>query len=136
MINNDDAISPGELEKVLQFQDIVGIDDSNRAKDILIRNGWNMEVAIQEEMNLREGRPSVYATEQRPPAVINDRFLQQVFTSVVPASPSHGIGGLFGYVVKLVFNFCYSTLSSFIGAVLDIFRGPERSKLNKNSVKL
>lgn len=48
MINNDDAISPREQEKVLQFQDITGIDDSNRAKDILIRNNWDVETAIQE----------------------------------------------------------------------------------------
>lgn len=48
MINNDEAISPREQEKVLQFQDITGIEDTNRAKDILIRNNWDVEVAIQE----------------------------------------------------------------------------------------
>lgn len=136
MINNDDAISPGEQEKVLQFQDITGIEDVNRAKDLLIRHGWDVEVAFQEEMNLREGRPSMYATETRPPAVINDRFLQQIFTTVAPVPVPHGFGGLFGYVVNLVFKFCYSTFTSVLGAILDIFRGPERSKLTDSVSKV
>lgn len=87
-----------------------------------------MVFRLLQEMNLREGRPSMYATETRPPAVINDRFLQQIFTAVVPVPPPQGFGGLFGYVVNLVFNFCYTTLTSFIGAIFDIFRSPERSK--------
>lgn len=79
-------------------------------------------------MNLREGRPSLYATETRPPAVINDRFLQQVFTTKAPAGPPQGFGGLIGYVVNLVFNFCYSTFTNILTTILEIFRGQERSK--------
>jgi len=122
----DDPILPGEQEKLLQFQDLTGIEDIARCRDILTRNGWDMEVAFQEEMNLREGRPSMYATETRPPAVINDRFLQQIFTTSVPTPPPQGFGGLIGYVVNLVFNFCYNTFSSILTTILDIFRGPER----------
>uniref|UniRef100_A0A336M8X6 CSON011543 protein n=1 Tax=Culicoides sonorensis TaxID=179676 RepID=A0A336M8X6_CULSO len=122
----DETISPSQTEKVQQFQEITGIDDLNRCRDILIRNGWDLEVAMQEEMNLREGRPSMYAVETRPPAVINDRFLQQVFTTKAPAGPPQGFGSLIGYVVNLVFNFCYSTFSNILTTILDIFRGQER----------
>ncbi|XP_063698420.1 FAS-associated factor 2 [Culicoides brevitarsis] len=122
----DETISPSQTVKVQQFQEITGIDDVNRCRDILIRNGWDLEVAMQEEMNLREGRPSLYATESRPPAVINDRFLQQVFTTKAPVGPPQGFGGLIGYVVNLVFNFCYSTLTQIFTTFIDIFRGQER----------
>lgn len=77
-------------------------------------------------MNLREGRPSIYATESRPPAVLNDRFLQQIFVTNVPTPPPQGFGGIIGYVMNLVFNICYSTFSSILTTVLDFFRAPER----------
>lgn len=68
----------------------------------------------------------MYATETRPPAVINDRFLQQIFTTSVPTPPPQGLGGLIGYVMNLVFNFCYNTFSSILTTIVDIFRGTER----------
>lgn len=48
----DETISPGQTEKVQQFQEITGIDDLNRCRDILIRNGWDLEVAMQEVSEL------------------------------------------------------------------------------------
>lgn len=44
----DETISPTQTVKVHQFQEITGIDDLNRCRDILIRNGWDLEVAMQE----------------------------------------------------------------------------------------
>lgn len=44
----DETFSPSQAEKVQQFSEITGIDDMNRCKDILIRNGWDLEVAMQE----------------------------------------------------------------------------------------
>lgn len=44
----DETISPSQTEKVQQFGEITGIDDLNRCRDILIRNGWDLEVAMQE----------------------------------------------------------------------------------------
>lgn len=88
------------------------------------------------EMNLREGRPSLYATETRPPTVVNDRFLQQVFTTSQPATSPQGFGGLLGYVVNLVFNFCYTTFNSILTTILDIFRRQERSKYQSNKIAI
>lgn len=48
----DETISPSQTEKVQQFQEITGIDDLNRCRDILIRNGWDLEVAMQEVLFL------------------------------------------------------------------------------------
>lgn len=125
---DNDGLSNDQTEKVLQFQDITGLDDINVCRDILIRHQWDLEVAFQEHLNIREGRPSAYATESRAPQVVNDRFLQHVFAAQrSPGVPiPSGIGGMIGFVVNYVFNFCYSTLSSIVTTFLSLFKDRER----------
>lgn len=128
---DNDILSNDQIEKVLQFQDLTGIEDISVCRDILIRHQWDLEVAIQEQLNIREGRPSMYASEEstRPPQVINDRYLQHVFSSnnrVGP--PPAGIKGFLGYIFNYVFNFCYSTFSSVLTTILGLFQDQERSK--------
>lgn len=127
---DNDGMSNEQTEKVLQFQDITGLDDINVCRDILIRHQWDLEVAFQEHLNIREGRPSAYATESRAPQVVNDRFLQHVFAAQRgPSVPvPSGVGGMIGFVVNYVFNFCYSTLSSIVTAFLSLFKDRERSE--------
>lgn len=122
-----DGLSNEETEKILQFQDITGIDEMNIARDILIRHQWDLEVAFQEHMNIREGRPSIYATESRPVQVVNDRYLQQVFSNNRSNTPPPGITGFVSYFVNYMFNLCYSTISSVITTLLNLFRDRERS---------
>lgn len=97
-----------------------------------------MKVAVQEQMNIREGRPSSFvgSRDVRAPAVINDRFLQQVFSVTMPGGRSvtrsmpgptpRGITGILSYIFNMVFQYCYSTISS----ILSVFLGgnEERSK--------
>ncbi|KFB45624.1 hypothetical protein ZHAS_00013616 [Anopheles sinensis] len=124
---DNDGLSNEQTEKILQFQDITGLDDMNVCRDILIRHQWDLEVAFQEHLNIREGRPSAYATESRAPAVVNDRFLQHVFASVrannTPA-PS-GIGGFIGYVFNYMVSFWYSAVSAFVTTIVGLFRDQE-----------
>lgn len=129
-MDNNDVLTGEQTEKVLQFQDLIGIDDITVCRDVLIRHQWDLEVAIQEQLNIREGRPSMYATatDNRPPQVVNDRYLQRVFSSNREPVPPAGITGLLGYFVNYVFSFCYNTLSSIIATLLGIVRSNERSK--------
>ncbi|CAD7080011.1 unnamed protein product [Hermetia illucens] len=129
-----DGLTNEQTEKVLQFQDLTGIEDINVCRDVLIRHQWDLEIAIQEQLNIREGRPSMYAAsaDARVPQVVNDRFLQHVFSAHMPGgrgsndSPPSGITGFLGYLVNCVFQFCYSTLSSLVTTLLNIFRSSER----------
>ncbi|XP_055642863.1 FAS-associated factor 2-like [Toxorhynchites rutilus septentrionalis] len=125
---DSDGLSNEQTEKVLQFQDITGLEDINVCRDILIRHQWDLEVAFQEHLNIREGRPSAYASESRAPQVVNDRFLQHVFAAQRgPGAPvPSGVGGMIGFVVNYVFNFCYNTLSSIVAAFLNLFKDKER----------
>uniref|UniRef100_A0A0K8TN65 Putative regulator of the ubiquitin pathway n=1 Tax=Tabanus bromius TaxID=304241 RepID=A0A0K8TN65_TABBR len=122
-----------QTEKVLQFQDLTGIEDINICRDVLIRHQWDLEVAIQEQLNIREGRPSMYAASNdvRAPQVINDRFLQHVFPARMASGrdgngSSGGFTGFLGYFLKYVFQLCYDTFSSIITAFLSVFRSDER----------
>jgi FAS-associated factor 2 len=124
----ENELTSTQTEKVIQFQDITQIDDINVCRDMLIRHNWDLEVAFQEHIAFQEGRPSMYATEARPPAVLNDRYLQHVFSS--SRDPPSSITGYFSYVVNYFFNFCYSTISSILSALFNLFRDRERSEYN------
>lgn len=117
------------------LQDFTGIDDMNVCRDVLSRHQWQLEVAIQEQLNIREGRPSVYATESRPPTVINDRFMQHIFTSsdtsaIAADGEENGAGGAFSIfgLVRYIFRMCYNALTSNLMLLLNMFRGhtPDR----------
>lgn len=127
MENESNELSNSQMQLVLQFQDFLGIDDMNVCRDVLTRHQWNLEVAIQEQLNIREGRPSVYATESRPVTVINDRYLQHVFTSADNnASPSSSNSssnqGFFRFVYDYVVNFFYSNIMFLV----NLFKSQER----------
>lgn len=128
-----EGLSSNETEKVLQFQDLIGIDDIIICRDILTRHQWDLEVAIQEQLNMREGRPSMYASsiDNREPQVINDRYLQRIFVNSRDPVPSHGFTGFIGFIFNYVFSFCYNTLSSILSVFRDLVRGNDRSKLHK-----
>lgn len=127
-------LSNEQTEKILQFQELTGIDDINVCRDILIRHHWNLEIAFQERERMNEGVPSLFASAQdtRAPAVLNDRFLQHIFVSNRNfnngnAAGSGGIFGLFSYVVNSLIHWCYSTLSSFVQTLLSVFTERDRS---------
>lgn len=132
----EDVLSNEQTEKILQFQELTGIEDINVCRDILIRHHWNLEIAFQERERMNEGVPSLFASsvETRTPTVLNDRFLQHIFisnrnNSIGGAPGSGGIFGLFSYVVNSLIHWCYSTLSSFVQTLLSVFTERERSKL-------
>ncbi|XP_030382943.1 FAS-associated factor 2 [Scaptodrosophila lebanonensis] len=132
-----DGLTNEQTEKVLQFQDLTGIEDMNVCRDVLIRHQWDLEVAFQEQLNIREGRPTMFAasTEVRAPAVINDRFLQQIFSanmpggrtvSRVPSGPiPRSLTGIISYVINIVFQYFYSTISSICSAFVNFGGGNE-----------
>ncbi|XP_046749059.1 FAS-associated factor 2 [Diprion similis] len=114
-------LSPDQTEKVLQFQDLTGIDDLSVCQDVLRRHNWNLEVAVQEQLNLYEGRPSMYAQDSRsrPPPVIDDTGFRIYFN---PPNTSDNGGGLFSYIYTLWCNI----VSSIGQLLLAIFRSDIR----------
>lgn len=119
-----------QTEKVLQFQDLTGIEDVTVCRDVLQRHSWDLEVAVQDQLNIREGRPSMYAANARAPAVVNDHIAQQYFfTRPRDDYNGGGIRGLFRYLFSLVFNLCYNTIASIFSITLRLFRPDPRRLL-------
>ncbi|XP_011497532.1 PREDICTED: FAS-associated factor 2 [Ceratosolen solmsi marchali] len=105
-----------QIEKVLQFQDLTGIEDLSVCRDVLLRHNWNLEVAVQEQLNLYEGRPSMYAqdTRVRPPPVVDETSSRIYFSP----TGSSGNGGFFSYML----SFCYNIVTSIFKLLFAIFR--------------
>lgn len=112
------GLTGDQTEKVLQFQDLTGIEDMTICRDVLQRHQWNLEVAVQEQLNIREGRPSVYASESRPPAVVSDHLGQHIYYTPPTDGSGSGFKGLLKTVLGFFWNMCYSTII----AVLQISR--------------
>ncbi|XP_041982396.1 FAS-associated factor 2 [Aricia agestis] len=119
------GLTQEQTDKILQFQDLTGIEDMSICRDVLQRHQWDLEVAIQEQLNIREGRPSVFATEARAPTVVHDHIAQHIFTDEGPDGPG-GVTGLLRYVVNLVVSMCYNTISSVLNLLLSFVRNDDR----------
>ncbi|XP_072295845.1 FAS-associated factor 2 isoform X2 [Eucyclogobius newberryi] len=88
-------LSQAQTEKLLQFQDLTGLESMDQCRRTLEQHNWNIEAAVQDRLNEQEGVPSVF----NPP----------------PPRPLQGLLGWSYYMIMLPFRFTYYTL-------LDIFR--------------
>lgn len=104
------GLTTDQMDKVLQFQDLTGIEDITICRDILQRHQWNLEVAVQEQLNIREGRPSVYATETRPPVVVSDHLGQLVFYTPPTDGSGSGLRGFIRNILNFFWSVCYNTI--------------------------
>lgn len=79
----------------------------------------------QEQLNLYEGRPSMYAQDSRsrPPAVVDDTTTRIYFSS---SGSTSGGGGFLSYV----FSMCYNLVTSILQLVFAIFRTNVRPGMN------
>lgn len=96
------------------MQDLTGIEDISVCRDVLQRHAWDLEVSVQDQLNMHEGRPSVFVSDIHTPAVVNDHSAQRVFFSPSHGRNPHSIRGLFKYVVSLVLQLCYNTITSLL----------------------
>ncbi|KAL8590976.1 hypothetical protein ACOMHN_019523 [Nucella lapillus] len=116
-----DDLSHEQTEKLVQFQDLTGIEDMNRCRGILERHSWNIEAAVQDTFNEREGVPQVFAQHnsmnrevEREPQVNTHPMNQRVFAIPRHQQPQ-GLIQWTSYWFLFPFRFFYST-------VFDIFR--------------
>ncbi|GLG96814.1 hypothetical protein R5R35_004929 [Gryllus longicercus] len=115
-----------QTEKILQFQDLTGIEDMSICRDVLQRHSWDLEVSVQEQLNMREGRPSVFNAEMRAPAVVSSTSTQRVFFSPPSNNDGTGVRGLFKYVFSLLIQLCYNTLANFFQFAFRLVRPDPR----------
>ncbi|MXQ83717.1 hypothetical protein E5288_WYG002328 [Bos mutus] len=118
-----------QTEKLLQFQDLTGIESMDQCRHTLEQHNWNIEAAVQDRLNEQEGVPSVFNPPPSRPLQVNTadhRIYSYVVSRPQPRAsyfiagipPFFILKGLLGwgyYLIMLPFRFTYYT-------ILDIFR--------------
>ncbi|XP_054269455.1 FAS-associated factor 2-like isoform X3 [Macrosteles quadrilineatus] len=123
MDNLEMNLTEEQTEKVLQFQDLTGIENVTLCRDVLQRHHWDLEVAVQDQLNIREGRPTMFSSDHAPPNVVSDSVAQHVFHTP-PAGYNPGNNWSFiRYIATVFFHFCYDTLTSLLGTTYRLMFG-------------
>ncbi|XP_077990625.1 FAS-associated factor 2-A-like [Glandiceps talaboti] len=113
-------LSQENTERLLQFQDLTGIEDMQECRRLLERHSWNIESAVHDTLNEAEGAPPVYQQpdppprpSMRPPPVEIQPRDQRVYT-IARRHPMTWLQWTY-MLVSLPLRFVYTT-------ILDIFR--------------
>ncbi|XP_075897727.1 FAS-associated factor 2 [Nelusetta ayraudi] len=107
-------LSQAQTEKLLQFQDLTGLESMDQCRRTLEQHNWNIEAAVQDRLNEQEGVPSVFNPPPSRPLQVNTAD-HRVYSYIVSRPQPRGLLGWSYYLIMLPFRFTYYTL-------LDIFR--------------
>ncbi|XP_022103589.1 FAS-associated factor 2-like [Acanthaster planci] len=126
----DGEITTEQTEKLIQFQDLTGNENTDECRSILQRHNWNIETAVQDTLNVNEGRPTVFDTPrsriETPPPEVNTYSSDQRIYTVQRAQPRPSLLQ-WGYMAILFpFRFVTFTLWDIVQWVLRFFRPDPR----------
>ncbi|KAK7922592.1 hypothetical protein WMY93_009494 [Mugilogobius chulae] len=107
-------LSQAQTEKLLQFQDLTGLESMDQCRRTLEQHNWNIEAAVQDRLNEQEGVPSVFNPPPPRPLQVNTAD-HRIYSYIVSRPQPRGLLGWSYYLIMLPFRFTYYTL-------LDIFR--------------
>lgn len=106
-------------------------------RDVLVRHHWDLEASVQDQLNMKEGRPSVFATETNSPVVVSDVARPDVFLPERRNEPwPWYYGGPFGFATSLIFKFFYDAFTSIIRLARSFLWPPRRYRKYVNNVRL
>uniref|UniRef100_A0A8C7J5G8 Fas associated factor family member 2 n=1 Tax=Oncorhynchus kisutch TaxID=8019 RepID=A0A8C7J5G8_ONCKI len=110
----EQELSQAQTEKLLQFQDLTGLESTDQCRRTLEQHNWNIEAAVQDRLNEQEGVPSVFNPPPSRPLQVNTAD-HRVYSYIVSRPQPRGLIGWSYYMIMLPFRLTYYTL-------LDIFR--------------
>ncbi|XP_048885077.1 FAS-associated factor 2 isoform X2 [Brienomyrus brachyistius] len=112
--SEEQELSQTQTEKLLQFQDLTGLESMDQCRRTLEQHNWNIEAAVQDRLNEQEGVPSVFNPPSTRPLQVNTAD-HRVYSYIVSRPQPRGLLGWSYYLIMLPFRITYYTL-------LDIFR--------------
>jgi len=128
-------LSNEEMEKLVQLQDLTGIDDLQICRALLESKNWDLEATAREHLMNLPSRPLSEAASLRPqqpsppPEAPNARSVMRSppprpnavhrRTSVIPLG--HTVFSWAMYLIKMPFRLTYRTVYSVFDLVLSIF---------------
>ncbi|GAB6018656.1 FAS-associated factor 2 [Chamberlinius hualienensis] len=121
-MEDNQNLSASETDKLLQFQDLTGIEDIVRCRHLLETHNWDLEVAVQNTLSIQEGTPSVFnSSPERAPPVVTHPADQRIYTITRNGRPL----GLLGWSYFL-FNFSYRFFRGIVTFVWRLLRADAR----------
>ncbi|XP_038052576.1 FAS-associated factor 2-like [Patiria miniata] len=127
---SDAEITTEQTEKLIQFQDLTGNEDTDECRSILQRHNWNIETAVQDTLNVSEGRPTVFDTPssriEPPPPEVNTHSSDQRIYTVQRAHQRPSLLQWGYWAILFPFRFVTFTLWDILQWVLRFFRPDPR----------
>ncbi|GAB1298208.1 FAS-associated factor 2 [Apodemus speciosus] len=117
-----------QTEKLLQFQDLTGIESMEQCRLALEQHNWNMEAAVQDRLNEQEGVPSVFNPPPSRPLQVNTAD-HRIYSYVVSRPQPRGLLGWGYYLIMLPFRFTYYTILDIFRFALRFIRPDPRSRV-------
>ncbi|XP_075065231.1 FAS-associated factor 2 [Mixophyes fleayi] len=122
------GLTQEQTEKLLQFQDLTGIESMDQCRQTLQQHNWNIEAAVQDRLNEQEGVPSVFNTTPNRPLQVNTAD-HRVYSYVVARPQPRGLLGWGYYLIMLPFRITYYTLLDIFRVALRFIRPDPRSRV-------
>nr|XP_013011524.1 FAS-associated factor 2 [Cavia porcellus] len=117
-----------QTEKLLQFQDLTGIESMDQCRHTLEQHNWNIEAAVQDRLNEQEGVPSVFNPPPSRPLQVNTAD-HRIYSYVVSRPQPRGLLGWGYYLIMLPFRFTYYTILDIFRFALRFIRPDPRSRV-------
>ncbi|XP_036920314.1 FAS-associated factor 2 isoform X2 [Sturnira hondurensis] len=117
-----------QTEKLLQFQDLTGIESMDQCRRTLEQHSWNIEAAVQDRLNEQEGVPSVFNPPPSRPLQVNTAD-HRIYSYVVSRPQPRGLLGWGYYLIMLPFRFTYYTILDIFRFALRFIRPDPRSRV-------
>ncbi|XP_037019905.2 FAS-associated factor 2 isoform X1 [Artibeus jamaicensis] len=117
-----------QTEKLLQFQDLTGIESMDQCRRALEQHSWNIEAAVQDRLNEQEGVPSVFNPPPSRPLQVNTAD-HRIYSYVVSRPQPRGLLGWGYYLIMLPFRFTYYTILDIFRFALRFIRPDPRSRV-------
>ncbi|XP_005993440.1 FAS-associated factor 2 [Latimeria chalumnae] len=124
----EQELTQEQTEKLLQFQDLTGIESMDQCRRTLEQHNWNIEAAVQDRLNEQEGVPSVFNLPPARPLQVNTTD-HRVYSYVVSRPQPRGLIGWGYYLIMLPFRFTYYTLLDIFRFALRFIRPDPRSRV-------
>ncbi|KAF6019851.1 Faf [Bugula neritina] len=132
-----------EVAKINQFQELTGIEDLEECRQKLENHFWDLERAVQDTFNEREGVSGVYDEQPLPPPdqpevrrripaptpTVDNRSQQRVFRRVAHADERWSWTTWGIQLLYLPFRFVYSSIYDVFRFLVGLFRPDPRRRL-------
>uniref|UniRef100_UPI00358EFDC8 FAS-associated factor 2 n=1 Tax=Myxine glutinosa TaxID=7769 RepID=UPI00358EFDC8 len=127
---DQEGLSAEQTEKLLQFQDLTGIESMDQCRQTLQRHHWNIEAAVQDRLNEEEGVPRVFDTPLVAAHLpIVNPMDNRIYSYIVPRPSPRGFFGWSYYFLMIPFRFTYYTVMDILRLALRMLRPDPRAQV-------